>query len=72
MGSKGKDAGKVIEFLYQTLIIDAQKTAEIIGKSPKMAYQLIAKMENLEILKEITGASRGKRYVFEDYLKLFS
>lgn len=71
LGVKGKDANKVIEFLYQTPVIDAQKTAEVTGKSLKSAYGLIAKMEEMRILKEITGAARGKLYVFGDYLSLF-
>jgi len=28
-------------------------------------------MEELQILKEITGGQRGKLYLFEDYVNLF-
>lgn len=71
LGTKGRDASKVVEFLYQNPIIDAQKVIEITEKSPKTAYDLLSKMENLDILKEITGASRGKLYAFKDYIDLF-
>ncbi|WP_314749362.1 Fic family protein [Tannerella forsythia] len=71
LGTKGKDADRVIDFLYRTPVIDAQKVAEVTGKSLKTAYELIVRMEDLRILKEITGASRGKLYVFKDYLNLF-
>lgn len=71
LGTKAKDADKVIKHLYQEPIIDAQKTAKITGKSLKTAYELIVRMEKLQIIKEITGAARGKLYVFEDYLSLF-
>lgn len=71
LGTKGKDADRVIDFLYRTPVIDAQKVAEVTGKSLKTAYELIVRMEDLRILKEITGAFRGKLYVFKDYLNLF-
>ena len=45
--------------------------AVVTKKSLKTAYELIVRMEDLRILKEITGASRGKLYVFKDYLNLF-
>ena len=39
--------------------------------SKRTAYNLMADLEELEILKEITGAKRDKLYVFDSYLKLF-
>lgn len=71
LGAKSKDASKVIDYLYQTPVIYAQKVIDITGKSTRTAYALIAEMERLGILKEITGASRGKLYVFKDYMDLF-
>jgi Fic family protein len=70
---KGKtdDARKIISILYQNPIIDAQKVEKIIAKSHMSAYKQISILENLEIIKEITGGQRGKIYAFQDYLKLF-
>ncbi len=70
-GVRGADAHKVMDRLYQNPIINAQKTSEIIGKNPQSAYQLIQKMEDAGILKEITGAQRNRLYIFADYLKIF-
>lgn len=72
MGSKGNDAKKVIDFLYTKPIIDAAKVAEIIDKSSVTAYALISKLVELNVLKEITGAKRGRIFVFKDYLDLFN
>jgi cell filamentation protein, protein adenylyltransferase len=39
--------------------------------SAASAYKLIADLERFGILREITGAKRGKMYAFDAYLKLF-
>lgn len=72
LGIRGNDARKVIEFLYSQPVIDAARIGIITGKSKATNYKLIDSLENLGILKEITGALRNKLYVFKDYLELFS
>jgi Fic family protein len=71
LGSRTIDANKVIEALYQKPIINIAKVGEIIEKSNVSAYKLIADLEKLEILKEITGAQRNKLYSFAPYISLF-
>ena len=71
LGSRSGDAYKVVEYLYNRPIIDAQKVATIIEKTPRPAYKLIESLEEMKILKEITGAERGRLYLFEDYMNLF-
>ncbi len=70
---KGKEtvARKVLESLYKRPVIDAKKMAQIIDKSLVSAYKLISEMERIKILHEITGANRGRIYVFQEYLDLF-
>ena len=71
LGNRSGDAHKVINYLYDKPIIEAQKLSSVIGKSLKPSYKLISDLENLGILKEITGAERGRLYLFEDYVSLF-
>lgn len=71
LGSKSGDATKVMEFLYTKPVVDAAKVAEIIDKTPTSAYKLIVHLENLDILKEITGGQRGRLYTYKDYINLF-
>jgi len=52
-------------------LIDAQRVKAVTGLSLPLAYKLIEELESLEIIKEMTGAKRGKFYLFEDYLNLF-
>lgn len=71
LGSKAIDAQKVIQHLYTKPIIDATKVGEIIDKSPASVYKLISSLEELKILKEITGQQRGRLYSFDYYVQLF-
>lgn len=71
LGARSSDARKVIEYLYQQPIIDAQRVSAVIGKRVQSAYQLIKKMENAHIIEEITGAERNKLYMYKDYLNIF-
>ncbi len=71
LGSRTANAQKVVLFLYKRPMIDAAKVGEVADISPASAYKLIADLEQFNILKEITGGKRGKRYVFDDYLQLF-
>ena len=72
LGSRSGDARKVIDYLYTQPIIEVDKVEELIQKSNVTAYKLIANLEELDILKEISGAQRNKLYVFKDYLDLFN
>lgn len=71
LGNRSVDARLVIESLYVRPVIDVNRIESIIGKSNVSAYKLIASMEQLEILKEITGGQRGRLYIFKDYVDLF-
>lgn len=71
LGSRSNNAQLIINFLFQRPIIDANKVKELTKLSSPSVYKLIVDLENLGILKEITGAKRGKIYIFKDYTKLF-
>lgn len=71
LGSRSYNAQLILNHLYQRPIIDAQKAKDLTGLSSPSVYKLIEKLEKLEILTEITGAKRGKIYLFREYIKLF-
>lgn len=68
---KTEDARKIVSQLYKNPIIDAQKVEKLIEKTHVSAYKQISILENLRIIKEITGGERKKIYAFQDYLDLF-
>jgi Fic family protein len=71
LGSRTANAQKILHCLYQRPMIDAAKVGQVTGVSPASAYKLIADLEQLGILNEITGGKRGKIYAFTAYLQLF-
>ena len=71
LGRKTINAKKVIDYLYHRPRLDAEKVSEIAELSLPSSYNLISDLENLEILKEVTGKQRDRKYVFEQYLRLF-
>lgn len=72
LGSRSGDAKKIIDYLYTQPVIEVNRVEEIIQKSNVTAYKLINTFEELDILKEISGAQRNKLYVFNEYLNLFN
>lgn len=71
LGKRGTDARLLVNHLYKKPIISAAQVIDVINKSPQTIYNLIADLEKMEIIKEITGAQRNKLYSFDPYIKLF-
>ncbi|MBA7533639.1 hypothetical protein ES705_25880 [subsurface metagenome] len=71
LGSRSVSALKIMDYLYQRPIIDAPIVIELTKLSAPTAYKLINELENLGVLREVTGGKRKKIYLFDKYLKLF-
>jgi Fic family protein len=72
LGSRAENARKVIRSLYVRPLTNADRVADATGLSMKSAYKLISDMERIGILTEVTGGKRGRMYVFDRYLGLFT
>ena len=70
-GSRSGDAHKIVQYLYNQPIIGAQRVSEVLGKSLRPAYNMLSVLEELGIIKEITGGQRGRLYMFSDYVNIF-
>ena len=71
LGKRGKDARIVVDYLYKRPVVSASDVMDLIEKSPQTAYNLLADLEGMEIIKEMTGAQRNKLYIFEMYIDCF-
>lgn len=71
MGSRQNNAQRIIEYLYQRPLLDASKVKTITGLSYPAVYKLIEQLEQLQIIREITGSRRGKQYVYDEYISIF-
>jgi len=69
--SRTANAQKVVHALYRRPVTDAARVGKVAGVSAASAYKLIADLERLGILNEITGSKRGRMYVFDAYVSLF-
>ncbi|PTX60457.1 Fic family protein [Kordia periserrulae] len=72
LGSRMNNGKLIINYMYKQPIINAQKVQEVIGSSMPTAYKILSELESLNILKEMTGAKRGKQYWFPKYIRIFS
>lgn len=70
-GARTSNARVVVSQLYMRPLINVQKVSDLTGLSLPSAYKLVNELENLGVLKEITGAKRGKQYWFQEYIELF-
>ena len=71
LGSRMPKARRVLDFLYNKPVINAQMVAEVSGLSLPSAYKLIEDLEKMEILVEITGSKRDRSFIFSNYIQLF-
>jgi Fic family protein len=71
LGTRATNARKIANYLYQKPLINAEKVSEVADISFPSAYKLIADLERLGILKEITGGQRSREYIFDKYINLF-
>lgn len=72
LGRRAESARKVIRALYVRPLIDGERVARVTDLSMTSAYKLIHELERIGILTEITGAQRGRLYVFRRYVELFA
>ncbi len=71
LGRKAENARKLIIHLYQKPVLSGSAIFKFLAITPRAANALINDLEQMDILKEITGFKRNRVYAFEEYLKLF-
>jgi Fic family protein len=62
----------VLEYVYSKPVITASIVSSVTKQSLATSYSLVADMEELGILKEITGGKRNRSYIFADYFNLYT
>jgi Fic family protein len=71
LGSRGANALKVVNYLYNRPVIDAATVAVVAGISSASAYKLIGDLEKLDLLKQTAGDQRGRIWTHQKYLQIF-
>ncbi|HUR30496.1 MAG TPA: Fic family protein [Saprospiraceae bacterium] len=71
IGRKQPDGLKLINEMYKQPVLYGTQIAELLQRHPSNANKLIAELESLNILTELTGYSRNRMYAFMPYIELF-
>ena len=70
-GRRSPNAHLLLKHLFQTPVTTIDAASRLCGLSFKSTSDLIAKMQEHDILKEVTGQQRNRLFVFEPYIKIF-
>ena len=57
--------------LFQIPIIDSKQVSELLKVSPSTANRLIKDFIDLNVLSELTGYKRNRKFMFKEYFKIF-
>jgi Fic family protein len=72
LGRAAGNGHKVLEMLFDRPIVKVGDIADLIGTTYTAANNLVTRLAGLDILKEMTGYTRNRRFRYESYVKLFS
>ncbi len=63
---------QVLEYLYTNPIVSVREVQEVTGTSYPPANELVKSMKAMKILVEITGRKRHRKYMYREYVNLFT
>ena len=63
-------AVEFLNLLFRKPIVTSQELIKELETSKETANQIVKKFEEIEILKEISGKKRYKKYIFSDYVNI--
>tara|TARA_B110000967_G_C18810283_1_gene523205 strand:+ start:121 stop:1266 length:1146 start_codon:yes stop_codon:yes gene_type:complete len=71
LGSKIENGQLLMKQLFQIPITDSKQVSELLKISASTANRLIKDLIDLEILTELTGYKRNRKFMFNEYFKIF-
>jgi Fic family protein len=72
LGKKAPKAQKLLQDMYSRPIMDINEMSLVLQMSHQASSSMARNLEELELLREVTGYKRNKLYVFEPYMAIFS
>lgn len=70
----GRAAGnghRVLEKLYTVPIVSVHEVQQLIGTSYPAANDLVTRLVKVDILREMTGQIRNRRFIYREYVDIF-
>lgn len=71
LGRAAANGHRIMERLFEPPIITVSTVRDWLGITQAGANNLVRRLAEIGLLKEITGYARNRRFRFEPYLKLF-
>lgn len=71
LGRAAGNGHRVLEHLYEHPIVSVKDVQELIGTTYPAANDLVARMVDCGILRELTGQVRNRRFIYQSYINLF-
>ncbi|WP_308387590.1 Fic family protein [Acidithiobacillus sp. AMEEHan] len=71
LGRAAANGQRVMDRLFDHPIVSVATVRDWLGLTPAGANQIVARLEGIGLLREITGYARNRRFRFEPYLRLF-
>ena len=65
-------AYQLLEYLYKRPIITARGAASVTGLSYQNANKLVTNFQNIGLLRQMDTYQRNRRFIYSDYLAMFS
>lgn len=70
-GKRTNNAALLLQFLFKKPVVHVNQVKSITKSTYKTANDLVTEFVKAGILKEMTGNSRNRVFVFDEYIKLF-
>lgn len=71
LGRAAANGQRVMDRLFDHPIVSVATVREWLSLTPAGAHQIVNRLEDIGLLREITGYTRNRRFRFEPYLRLF-
>lgn len=71
LGRRAKLGNRLLIYLFSSPAVDVADVAKVLDISTSAANTLVNELEKMTILKEVTGFSRNRIFVLQEYLGLF-
>lgn len=72
LGRAAPTAMRVHDLVSRYVVVRATRAAQVLEISEPPVYGAIARLEELGILREVSGRQRGKIFVYDEYLALLN
>lgn len=70
-GKRANNAAILLQYLFKKPVVHVNQVKELTKSTYKTANDLVTEFVNANILREMTGQSRNRVFVFDEYVKLF-